>query len=428
MPDAPTTEPSRGEVNQARSFSAAVKQQYLYLVESTICRAVDNPHFIRAFEGGRNDCGMFLEDQELTGTLTERFFRAVSSNAPIILMEIKTVSPVADNRGNISWKIEFSKEQLKSYQVVLVASTAAPDFVALIPMHLIKQRKDLKEGKAIYETYRPLWSIHPPPLFPPEFSPFLVPLKQLGRALECIRETNEFTGVPYTDVPPPAPGLVKDLVPYFEPWVKAMAEVEMLHQAFKEKASAQFDVEMLDIFPLFRDFKFVSRADPNVEVIGEMKDKKYYFNLGQNPYIRHMQHAVLFGGRKIFGWRTQWDILFTFNADNNNQALLLPRDLIPHYWWNKDTPNDGYLHWPSNTKSFATLRQYVVNLKPESRLIADVERILQIIQHQRGSMKANNPTPMQAYQFERLDDMINEGGKPTRVVVENDDIRAPGPI
>ncbi|KAL9023902.1 MAG: hypothetical protein Q9180_008069, partial [Flavoplaca navasiana] len=188
MPEDLATEPPKGEVNQARSFGAAVKQQYLCLVESTICRAVDNPHFIRAFEGGRNDCGMFLEDQGLTGTLTERFFRAVDRNAPIILLEIKTVSPVADNRGNISWKIEFSTDQLRSCQAVLVASTAAPDFVALIPMHLIKKRKDLKKGIAIYETYRPLWSIHPPPPFPPEFAPFLVPLNQLGRALERMRE------------------------------------------------------------------------------------------------------------------------------------------------------------------------------------------------------------------------------------------------
>ncbi|KAI4264156.1 MAG: hypothetical protein L6R42_000720 [Xanthoria sp. 1 TBL-2021] len=399
----------RGAVDQAKSFIAAMRHQCYCLSEYRICRDVANPNFIRAFEGGRNDCGILVNDTVLTGTLTHKFFQVLrSEGADILPIEIKTLSPCADSRGNIVWSFVFSEQQLQNAQAVIIASLFDPEFVALLPMHYVLKRKDLEPKQGVQESYRPQWSIHPVSAFPVEFSPFIVPTAQLGSALESMRRyakgtspswVNQYTGTTYAEVPPLVPATVEQLLPDFPPWAKALKDLQLLHEAFEEK-SEKFIVEMLDIFPLFGDFKIISRDQPDVQIIGECKSNHCEFEFqGRNRVMSHDQLAKGFVGRKIFCWNTQLDVLVTRHSRHPNQALFLPRDMIPHYWWNKDPP-DGKLYWPNTDEDMAILKTYVVDLSSKTRIVADIERILLMLQAQRSSMRAQNPVPMKPYEFE----------------------------
>ncbi len=177
-------------VDDSRSFSRAIMQQYWCLVEYRIFSEVNNIHYIRAFEGGANDCALVVDDTSLTGTLADRIFRLQrpeNYNVKLVAMEIKSMSHGADNAGNVTWKVHFSKRQADVCEAVIITACEEPDLVALVPMTYVRARMNRKKTLEINDLCRPLWTLHCLSPFPPSMAPFMVPLARLGRALETMR-------------------------------------------------------------------------------------------------------------------------------------------------------------------------------------------------------------------------------------------------
>lgn len=220
-------------------------------------------------------------------------------------------------------------------------------------------------------------------------------------------------------------------MPHFPPWKWAMGDVRRLHTAF-EQYSNRFIVEMLDIFPLFGDFKFVAKENPALQIIGECKSGHCEFELGGDnprgaPYMRHSQYAKGFEGRKIFRWATQWDFLFTINSKNEQQALLIARDLVPPFWWNKVPVGEPWLWWPVNSADIFVLKECLIDLSSPSQLVADMERVLDFTKNLTKSVKAKHAVPIFPYYHDYVDEDYNEGGSPTRVR-HKEVIRPDGPV
>lgn len=58
----------------ASGFAIAVRQQGVYLGESRLFDYANNKHFLRGFESGIADCGMYIGNRPMLGTLTNRLF------------------------------------------------------------------------------------------------------------------------------------------------------------------------------------------------------------------------------------------------------------------------------------------------------------------------------------------------------------------
>ena len=171
----------------ALGFNLAILTQIAYLAESRVCKAAGhNQNFLRAFEGGQHDCGLFKGSPSLGGgTLTSKIFKLSRSyndeDDLIIPLEVKNPGPTGDYQRNVSWRFEITESQVNRCQALIITSPKEPGFVVLLPMHYHRQRAvNLQRGGG---TYRPLWSLHPLPAFPPEWSPFVLPMSQLVNAL-----------------------------------------------------------------------------------------------------------------------------------------------------------------------------------------------------------------------------------------------------
>lgn len=172
------------------AFFLAVRNQVAALAESRVFEHIDNDYVLRGFEFAPADLGLYVGARPARGTSTERLCELVQAHPgdkSIIPIDIKNISPKIDHTGNVGWSMIFHGTQRSLCQAVVVAAAAfEPDFVALIPMEYLRPR--IGSSGALYpETYRPLWTLHRPPAFPTEWAPFMVPLTQLGRALECMR-------------------------------------------------------------------------------------------------------------------------------------------------------------------------------------------------------------------------------------------------
>ena len=181
----------------ALGFRIAALQQTVYLSEARVFNyASTNKHFLRGFEGGINDCGLYVGDQTLSdGTQTDKMFELdklyrTSHEKPVLPIEIKTISPKGNGNANMAWSLSFSRKQYDTCQAVLVNTVKEPDLIALIPMHYIRQRigNPAEDGDKIADFIRPLWTIHPAQAYPPEMAPFILPIAMLGRALESMRD------------------------------------------------------------------------------------------------------------------------------------------------------------------------------------------------------------------------------------------------
>ncbi|KAL8865064.1 MAG: hypothetical protein Q9174_007089, partial [Haloplaca sp. 1 TL-2023] len=183
----------------AYRFLVAVRTLLAALNESKIAGSVPNQDFVRGFEFANVDFGIILSPQPLEGTRTDRLmtlrrlWRSRHPDIRILPVEAKDIGTNADQKGNLWWGFHFSPAQFAYSAAVIVSAASAPDFVAFIPFHYLRAWEKLQAKQLLYEFIRPFWTLHPPPAFPPELSPFIVPLAGLGKALDNMRDFH--TGV-----------------------------------------------------------------------------------------------------------------------------------------------------------------------------------------------------------------------------------------
>lgn len=182
-----------------KGFNGAIQAQVLALAEYQVTRhASSNPNFVRAAEGGVFDCGIWVGDEALVGSMTDKFFQITGSNRrSVVPAEIKSVTPKSDHKGNVWWRINLSAVQYDRGGAIFITSPYEPDFVAVVPMEYIRRRTTRRSGDRIqlleFKGFRPDWTLHAMPAFPPELHPFMMPINRLGDAVGAIRDFTKGT-------------------------------------------------------------------------------------------------------------------------------------------------------------------------------------------------------------------------------------------
>ena len=187
-------------------YERSVSSQVAALSEFQVGRvlAEDSEHsryIIWSPEGGNNDFGILVDSEYpngLEGDGTSKFMQLVSSNIrpdSIVPLDIKSFMAVAIY-GSASWILHLSLQQMKTCQAVIIVSPKEPDFVILLPVQYLRQRKDAGQGKETIFNFtgdRILWKLHPLPAFPSQLTPFVLPFSGLGQAVADMRDYH--TGV-----------------------------------------------------------------------------------------------------------------------------------------------------------------------------------------------------------------------------------------
>ena len=176
----------------ALGFAIAVRQQVVYLSESRLFDNVDNAHVLRSFEGGIDDCDLFVGNRSMIDTTIDRLFELQHSyddDKIIVSLKIKDISPAADFKRNILWRLAFSEKQIETCQIVIITASQESHFVALMPTYYLHRRKTSTHNRTHFcDSYRSMWTLHPLFAFPPEMAPFILSIAQLKGALESMRD------------------------------------------------------------------------------------------------------------------------------------------------------------------------------------------------------------------------------------------------
>ncbi|KAL8854856.1 MAG: hypothetical protein Q9221_000362 [Calogaya cf. arnoldii] len=383
----------------------ATRSQVSALAEAIACDngAEQYPYFIKGFEGSQMDCALSLEDTVFQGSSpTNRVFSLFDSfdldSIMVIAMDCKDLGPRTDQKGNISWGLEFTKPQREHAQFVIMSSSYEPGWVAVCPLYYLHGGLGPVDAKYRLIGFRAGWLLHQLPAFLPEFTPFVLPLRLLGEALANIRKfakdptepcTNPYNGVKFSDMPILKPSPANVLMPRFPGWVTALRPIRFLQRAFQQYSN-DFDIELCLIFPMFGDFKIKHRKDLT-EVFVEHKSGKFELTRDANGQISSMRHMPVYelsrSSRFIFCWLAQWDFLLTARINNETkkqEALFLIRDVIPSEWWN-DTAQ-AWLHWPSD--NLDKLREYVIDMDSPEQALRQIETILYRIKETQKTFKA----------------------------------------
>ncbi|KAL8837441.1 MAG: hypothetical protein Q9170_002526 [Blastenia crenularia] len=170
--------PHRERVSAAQSFLHAVQTSWFSLSKSKVFDHVEDPAFLRGFENGAVDCGLFVGDETLlNGSKTDILFDLRQSHPDsewIIPIEIKTISYVFDQDENVVYRMAFQPKQYAACQAVILAAPREREHFALVPMEYIHRRWGNKKLSAngpidvVSDNYRPLWTLHHFTAFPPK--------------------------------------------------------------------------------------------------------------------------------------------------------------------------------------------------------------------------------------------------------------------
>ena len=183
-----------------RSFFSFMVQVASELGESTLSSAVTvgDTKIVRAFEGGRHDCGWYTGPRPLPSSDVERLLTVKGDKAQLIPLDVKCNLPRSSAGGEISLKWQFTALQWKYCQAALLFSIKHPTILALVPRVYIEgahgiftQQGDKEKPIASSIGIRPLWVLHPFPAVPPGLAPFVLPRKGLGKALANMQAYSE---------------------------------------------------------------------------------------------------------------------------------------------------------------------------------------------------------------------------------------------
>ena len=178
------------------SYTNATRTYVAFSSEARICGIAHQhcPSFVRAFEGGVTDCGLYMGLRNPDGDLADKVLSVLEAKDPqgrVIPIEAKDLAPITDLKANVYWIYHFTKRQAEHCQVAIISVAKDPEYVALLPLHYYRKRgrmTDDSNGQVpIYSCLlRPRWLLHSVPAFPPELAPFILPINDLSQALENI--------------------------------------------------------------------------------------------------------------------------------------------------------------------------------------------------------------------------------------------------
>ena len=417
-------------VKQIKSFERDVRQQIFCLSKSRLFHCIDNAYFIRVFEKEVVDCDVLVDDELMIDTLIDKLFklrrfRNVNVDLEIVTLKIKNINSRVDNKENIAWDFSFSQDQLDICQTIIIIIIQALDFVAFLSMNYVRRRKNMRHETNFEDYSRSTWTLHFISKFSFELTSFMIFIAQLKTTLESMRDyikeiaikwyvrnqcfhrefeiertrckINEHIEVKYD--------VSRSMICEFEIlesillfWRNTLDMIAEMHETFK-RFFEYFSVEILTLFSLFEDFKFV-QIFIDIKVIVKNKNQQCKFALyEENRYMRRHQYVVEFEESFIYSWKTQWNFLYIRNIINKRQTFFLSRDMISLTWWNVTSIiSNKILKWSSN--EIDILKNYIVDLIFNFQLIVDFEKILNMTKLHRLSMKAQDFVSSTSHEFE----------------------------
>lgn len=148
--------------------------------------------FIEGLESGVNDCAIYAGPGKLQNTkcAAETLFvklREALGDKVLAPLDITRCSARCDGKKGVQFWIHISPDRRKSCQALILVSPKEPDFYGLIPIGYFPN-KDTTEGDGVYfPPIRLLWTLHPLPAFPPEYTSFMFPVTQFGDNLKRMQ-------------------------------------------------------------------------------------------------------------------------------------------------------------------------------------------------------------------------------------------------
>ena len=189
-----TLTPYLNSVQTARSF----------LMEALVCSAAmaQTTFSIRAAEFAAFDLLLLVDGQETSGTAADRLLtlQERTPEAAFLAIDIKCMIPSFDGIRSIYWHFKLSQNQFDKVHALILCAPKDPEYIALLPIDIFKRLfSDGKGGRNriasetstshshYSQSMSALWRLHPPPAFPTQLYPFMLPLASLGEALREFR-------------------------------------------------------------------------------------------------------------------------------------------------------------------------------------------------------------------------------------------------
>lgn len=176
-----------------QEYANAFQTHVAYLCEARIRQlAVEQvDFFVESYEGGLNDGALYVGSgtfQNKGGAAHTLFVQLSKHHGEKVLapLDVKRCTPKCDSKRGVQFYIKISPGQRQSCQALILVSPKEPDFVGLIPFHYLPSKGTVEDGVS-FAPIRPLWTLHPLPAFPPEYTSFIFPVQQLGNRLENMR-------------------------------------------------------------------------------------------------------------------------------------------------------------------------------------------------------------------------------------------------
>lgn len=196
------TDARQRSIRALEYYERCTRLRVAFLIEARLCQAaaegMDGRYFIRGCEFGQCDAGLYVGRGNVDGNATERSFQLLDSQQEqesLVLLDIKSISPHFTYKWS-SWLLHAQLGQKEHCQAIILSSAQEPNYVALVPMQYVYPMKSDKGGSPVYYTsgFAYHWILHPLPAFPPELTPFILPLSQLASALANLRTFAQGSG------------------------------------------------------------------------------------------------------------------------------------------------------------------------------------------------------------------------------------------
>ena len=114
------TDARQRSIRDLEYYEDCTKLRVAYLVEARLCQAAaegtDGRYFIRAFECGQCDAGLYVGRGNMIGNATERSFQLLDSQQEqesVVPVDIKSISPVS-GREWATWRLHAREGQKES--------------------------------------------------------------------------------------------------------------------------------------------------------------------------------------------------------------------------------------------------------------------------------------------------------------------------
>ncbi|KAM0796555.1 hypothetical protein BDR22DRAFT_825007 [Usnea florida] len=355
-----------------------------FLSEARIreCAVKQVDFFVEAPEASDNDAAILVRPQTLQTreSAAETWFvelEAHREKIAVAALDIKSFTAKCDSKRGVFFSLKVQAGQRRACQALIVVSPKEPDFVLLIPLHYLPERN--QDDAINITSIRPLWTLHPLPAFPAEYTAFVTPVAQLGLRLQNMRAYynqssdawgNEYTGVTFPGVPPPQLDDIAAVEPTIHYAENALGRLRRYFQAFHDY-SERFRFDLIGVRPF--------------EVFVELKDGIVDVVRDEESGLQVLGHQAVYQAnqRPIFSWKAQWDYLLSAHV-GQRYAYFFPRDKIPADWWDQD----------GTVKMSEGFQAYRIDLRRQEDIVRDMEIVLDRTRAETGSMRARHVRPV----------------------------------